>query len=92
MLSWPPPLLDGPDDGGEGIVGGHHRGGFPDPVLDLVGVIGRHVLAELLPRRRIRTKGRIVKRAISKYNTRGPVINRATYKAAVSINMLTTDP
>ncbi|MEU6973763.1 hypothetical protein AB0A71_39775 [Kitasatospora aureofaciens] len=42
--------------------------------------------------RRVRTKDRIVKRAISKYNARGPVIDRATYKATISINMLTTDP
>ncbi|MFJ4641898.1 IS4 family transposase, partial [Streptomyces hygroscopicus] len=32
-------------------------------VTDLVGAIGRHVLAHLLPARRIRTKDRIVKRA-----------------------------
>ncbi|WP_234320203.1 hypothetical protein [Streptomyces sp. SBT349] len=63
-----------------------------DTVIDLVGTIGRHVLAELLPERRVRTKDRIVKRAISKYNARGPAIDRATYKATISINMLTTDP
>ncbi|MFB7946508.1 IS4 family transposase [Kitasatospora phosalacinea] len=63
-----------------------------DTGIDLVGVIGRHVLAQLLPRRRVRTKDRIVKRAISKYNARGPAIDRATYKAVISINMLTTDP
>ncbi|MFE0517140.1 IS4 family transposase [Streptomyces sp. NPDC058964] len=63
-----------------------------DTVIDLVGVIGRHVLAQLLPQRRVRTKDRIVKRAISKYNARGPVIDRTTYKATISINMLTTDP
>lgn len=63
-----------------------------DTVIDLVGVIGRHVLAQLLPQRRVRTKDRIVKRAISKYNARGPAIDRTTYKATISINMLTTDP
>lgn len=46
-------------------------------------------LAELLPPRRARTKARIVKRAISKYNARGPNIDRTTYKAAISITMLT---
>lgn len=61
-------------------------------MIDLVGVIGRHVLTQLLPDRRVRTKDRIVKRAISKYNARGPVIDRTTYKATISINMLTTDP
>ncbi|MER6100744.1 IS4 family transposase [Streptomyces sp. NPDC001728] len=63
-----------------------------DTDIDLVGVIGRHVLAQLLPARRVRTKDRIVKRAISKYNARGPAIDRATYKATISISMLTTDP
>lgn len=67
-------------------------GVIADTVIDLVGAIGRHVLAQLLPQRRVRTKDRIVKRAISKYNARGPAIDRTTYKATISINMLTTDP
>ncbi|WP_301184668.1 IS4 family transposase [Streptomyces niphimycinicus] len=67
-------------------------GVIADTVIDLVGVIGRHVLAQLLPQRRVRTKDRIVKRTISKYNARGPAIDRTTYKATISINMLTTDP
>ncbi|MFE2680112.1 IS4 family transposase [Streptomyces hygroscopicus] len=61
-------------------------------VTDLVGAIGRHVLAHLLPARRIRTKDRIVKRAISKYNARGPTIDRTTYKATIKITMLTSSP
>ncbi|MFI9077958.1 transposase, partial [Streptomyces sioyaensis] len=60
--------------------------------IDLVGTIGRHVLAHLLPARRVRTKDRIVKRAISKYNARGPAIDRTTYKATISIIMLTSSP
>ncbi len=63
-----------------------------DTVIDLVGVIGRHVLGQLLPARRVRTKDRIVKRAISKYNARGPAIDRTTYKATININMLTDSP
>ncbi|MEU3563654.1 transposase [Kitasatospora sp. NPDC006786] len=63
-----------------------------DTVIDLVGAIGHQVLNQLLPERRVRTKDRIVKRAISKYNARGPSIDRATYKATISINMPTTDP
>ncbi|KUL35693.1 transposase [Actinoplanes awajinensis subsp. mycoplanecinus] len=59
-----------------------------DTVIDLVGVIGRHVLAALMPDRRIRTKARIVKRAISKYNARGPNIDRTTYQATTEINVL----
>jgi hypothetical protein len=38
-----------------------------DTTVDLVGVIGDHVLARLLPARRTRTNPRVVKRAISKY-------------------------
>ncbi|WP_327086368.1 IS4 family transposase [Nonomuraea sp. NBC_01738] len=60
--------------------------------IDLIGAIGRHVLAHLLPARRVRTKDRIVKRAISKYNARGPAIDRTTYKAAISINMIPASP
>jgi Insertion element 4 transposase N-terminal/Transposase DDE domain len=55
-------------------------------VIDLVGVIGRHVLAHLLPERRIRTSPRVVKRAISKYNARG-IVDRASYKATISIDI-----
>ncbi|MEU0522043.1 IS4 family transposase [Streptosporangium sp. NPDC006007] len=63
-----------------------------DTSIDLVGTIGRHVLAQLLPARRVRTKDRIVKRAISKYNARGPAIDRTTYKATISIDMLMNSP
>lgn len=42
-------------------------GVITDTVLDLVGTIGRHVLDQLLPARRVRTNPRVVKRAISKY-------------------------
>ncbi|HEY0806682.1 MAG TPA: IS4 family transposase [Pseudonocardiaceae bacterium] len=58
-------------------------------VIDLVGTIGRHVLADLLPARRVRVCPRIVKRAISKYQARGPNIDRTSYKATVSIDILT---
>ena len=44
-------------------------GVIADTVIDLVGTIGRHVLDQLLPARRIRTNPRVVKRAISKYVT-----------------------
>jgi len=60
--------------------------------VDLVGRIGRAVLANLLPDRRLRVSPRIVKRAISKYNARGPTITRTSYKATLSMHILTTDP
>ncbi len=57
-------------------------------VIDLAGTIGRHVLAGLLPERRLRVSPRIVKRAISKYQARGPRIDRSSYKATTSIEIL----
>lgn len=63
-----------------------------DTVIDLVGAIGRQVLTHLMPDRRLRTKARIVKRAISKYNARGPNIDRATYQATIEINILALTP
>jgi hypothetical protein len=55
---------------------------------DLAGNIGRHVLARLMPGRRLRTSPRVVKRAISKYNARGK-IDRTSYKAAIAIDIIT---
>src|SRR5262249_51392588 len=51
-----------------------------ETVIDLVGTIGRLVLDNLLPARRLPLNQRTVKRAISKYNARGPNIDRRTYK------------
>jgi Insertion element 4 transposase N-terminal/Transposase DDE domain len=56
--------------------------------INLVGAIGEQVLANLLPERRLRLSTRAVKRAISKYNGRGPNIDRASYKATISIDIL----
>jgi hypothetical protein len=63
-------------------------GVIADTTIDLVGRIGRLVLANLMPDRRVRTKARTVKRAISKYNARGPDINRTTYQATIAITVL----
>jgi hypothetical protein len=59
-----------------------------DTVIDLVGGIGRLVLANLMPDRRVRTNRRAVKRAISKHNAKGPNINRTSYKATIGIDIL----
>jgi len=63
-------------------------GVIADTVIDLVGAIGRLVLDNLMPDRRPRINARTVKRAISKYNARGPTIDRTTYKATLNINIL----
>lgn len=60
-----------------------------DTAIDLIGTIGRHVLASLMPTRRLRLNPRIVKRAISKYQARGPNIDRTNYKTTLNINILT---
>jgi hypothetical protein len=64
-------------------------GVIADTVVDLIGAIGQRVLANLLPARRLRVSPRIVKRAISKYQARGPNINRRSYQATININILT---
>lgn len=60
--------------------------------IDLVGAIGERVLTNLLPDRRIRIKARMTKRSNSKYQARGPRIDRRTYKATTSIDVITNDP
>lgn len=67
-------------------------GVIAEAVIDLVGTIGRRVLANLLPDRRLRVSPRIVKRAISKYQARGPSINRRSYQATLAINILAAGP
>ena len=55
--------------------------------VDLVGQIGRAVLASLMPSRRLRISPRVVKRAMSRYNAKGR-IDRTTYKATIDITVL----
>jgi hypothetical protein len=59
-------------------------------VIDLVGTIGRHVLDNLMPDRRLRTTPRVVKRAISNYAAKTALgrIRGPSYKATISINIL----
>lgn len=68
----------------------HAAGVITDTVIDLVGVIGERVLANLLPNRRIRTKTRMIKRSNSKYQARGPNVDRRTYKATTSRDALSS--
>ncbi|HEY0699689.1 MAG TPA: IS4 family transposase [Micromonospora sp.] len=70
----------------------HAAGVIADTAIDLVGVIGDHILANLLPDRRVRTKTRMIKRSNSKYQARGPHIDRRTYKATTSLDIITNDP
>ncbi|MET7952236.1 IS4 family transposase [Micromonospora sp. NPDC005324] len=70
----------------------HAAGVLADTVIDLVGVIGADVLAHLLPERRLRTKTRMIKRSNSKYQARGPTIDRRSYQATTSIDIISPDP
>jgi len=70
----------------------HAAGIIADTVIDLIGVIGAHVLAQLLPDRRIRIKSRMIKRSNSKYQARGPNIDRRSYQATTSIDIISPDP
>lgn len=68
-------------------------GVIADTTIDLVGVIGRRVLDDLLPARRRRTSPRVVKRAISNYAPHTPSgrLRGPSHKTAISIDVL-TDP
>jgi hypothetical protein len=63
-----------------------------DTIIDLIGAIGTNVLDNLLPDRRIRIKTRMIKRSNSKYQARGPNIDRRSYQATTSIDIITPDP
>ncbi|MFF3910819.1 transposase, partial [Streptomyces sp. NPDC001848] len=60
--------------------------------IDLVGAIGRAVLNNLMPARRLRLGPRAVKRPMSRYAYKSLRVDRHTYKATVSIDILLTAP
>nr|WP_198035414.1 IS4 family transposase [Streptacidiphilus rugosus] len=61
-------------------------------VIDLVGAIGQAVLDRLMPTRRLRISPRAVKRPLSRYAYKGLRVDRRTYKAIISIDILLTEP
>ena len=63
----------------------------PDSVSsrDLAGTIGRRVLDNLMPDRRLRLSPRAVKRPLSRYAYKSLKIDRRSYKATLSIDILT---
>lgn len=63
-------------------------------VVDIVGVIGGQVLADLLPPRRIRTAPRVVKRAISNYapHTASGRLRGPSRNTTIRIDILTGAP
>jgi hypothetical protein len=67
----------------------HAAGIITGTAIDLIGVIGNAVLEHLLPDRRTRIKARMIKRSNSKYQARGPNIDRRSYHATIGIDIIT---
>nr|WP_241249769.1 IS4 family transposase [Agrococcus sp. KRD186] len=67
-------------------------GSIAEASVDLVGRIGAAVLADPMPTRRVRTRSRVIKRAISKYRAKGREIDRRTYPATLHTRILTPGP
>jgi hypothetical protein len=61
-------------------------------VIDLAGTIGRSVLNQPMPARRLRVSPRAVKRPLSRYAYKSLRVNRRTCKATISIGILTAQP
>ena len=64
-------------------------GVIADTTIDLIGAIGRAVLDHLMPARRLRTSPRSVKRPLSRYAYKSLRVDRRTYKATISVDILT---
>ncbi|QMU79956.1 IS4 family transposase [Streptacidiphilus sp. PB12-B1b] len=67
-------------------------GVIADTVIDVVGAIGRAVLDQPMPDRRLRVSPRAVKRPLSRYAYKSLRVDRRTYKATISIDILLTEP
>ncbi|XVQ14265.1 hypothetical protein ACQP1W_17505 [Spirillospora sp. CA-255316] len=63
-----------------------------DKRIDLVGAIGRQALNNPLPVRRLRVSARAAKCPLSRYAHQSLRVDRRTYTAPVSIDILTSPP
>ena len=61
-------------------------------VVDLVGAIGRAVLNQPMPARRLRAGPRAVKRPLSRHAYKSLRVDRRTCKATISVDILTAQP
>ena len=68
------------------------QGVIAETVIDLVGAIGRAVLDQLMPTRRLRLSPRAVKRPMSRYAYKSLRVDRRTYQATLSMIILTGGP
>jgi hypothetical protein len=63
-----------------------------ETTIDLVGTIGAHVLADLMPSRRLKVSPRAVKRPLSRYAYKSLGVDRKTYLATLTIDILAGQP
>jgi Insertion element 4 transposase N-terminal/Transposase DDE domain len=63
-----------------------------ETTIDLVGSIGRRILENLIPPRRLRVSPRAVKRPLSRYAYKSLRVDRHSYKATISIDILAGQP
>lgn len=70
-----------------GFTGSSDRG-----VVGFIGRIGVRLLDQVMPKRRVRTRIRVAKRAMSRYPAKGRGVDRRTYPATVETQVLTTTP
>jgi hypothetical protein len=67
----------------------HAAGVIAAETIDLAGTISRHVPDNLLPARRLRVSPRAVKRPLSQCAYKSLRVDRRTYKATISIDIVT---
>jgi hypothetical protein len=63
-----------------------------ETTIDLIGTIGRHLLDNLMPTRRLRVSPRAVKRPLSRYAYKSLGIDRKSYLATLSVDILAGQP
>jgi hypothetical protein len=63
-----------------------------ETTIDLVGSIGRHLLDNLMPARRLRISPRAVKRPLSRYAYKSLGVDRKSYLATLRIDILAGQP
>ncbi len=63
-----------------------------ETTIDLVGSIGRRLLGSLMPARRLRVSSRAVKRPLSRYAYKSLGVDRKSYLATISIDIIAGQP
>ncbi|MFU8854877.1 IS4 family transposase [Micromonospora sp. SL1-18] len=63
-----------------------------ETTIDLIGTIGRHLLDNLMPTRRLRVSPRTVKRPLSRYAYKSLGVDRKSYLATLSIDIIAGQP